>query len=198
MLLLGFALGVLHAFDADHMLTVTALSARGGGQNATVRYAVLWALGHSGLLLLVAGAVSLLRWSLPPALTHGAELMVGVMLICVGAAAVARFFKGDPQRAENFRTLRERIPFAIGMIHGAAGSAAVLALIPMTFYQPLASLAYVAVFSCGVLVAMLGVGFVFERMQRLIDRVSSVVARAMRLSVGLSAFVMGAYWLRTV
>ncbi|MCK9543827.1 MAG: hypothetical protein M0R03_17550 [Novosphingobium sp.] len=190
-LLVGFTLGLLHALDPDHLITVASLSARPDANDATLRYAALWALGHGGLLVAIAAAVMLLGWTLPEALPAGAEWTVGLILIGVGASAL--WLRHPPHGKRS--NLREKAPFAIGLIHGLAGSAAMLALIPVTLYRPAAGLAYAIVFSFGVLVGMMGFALVLDRVQHGLAARVPALQRAVRLTLGIGAIGMGAYWL---
>jgi len=187
----GFALGVIHAVDPDHLMTISALSARADSHRATLRHAAMWALGHGGLLIGVASAVMLLGWTLPAALPAGAERSVGAILIVAGLSAVWLRHPPHTHRAG----LRERAPFAVGLIHGLAGSAAMLALLPATLYGPLAGLAYAAIFSGGVLVGMMGFGLVLAGFQQRIGREAPKVHRFGQVATGLGAIGMGVHWL---
>lgn len=190
-LLWGFGLGLLHALDADHLMTVASLSARTDSRGATLRFAALWALGHGGLLVAIAAAVFLLDWTLPEALPAGAERTVGVILIAVGASAL--WLRHPPHGSP--RTLREKAPFAIGLIHGLAGSAAMLALVPATLYHPALGLAYAVIFSAGVLAGMMGFGAVIGRLQHGLTQAMPQAGKFARIVLGIGAIGMGAHWL---
>lgn len=187
----GFGLGLLHALDADHLMTIASLSAREKARGATLRYAALWALGHGGLLVVLTGAVVLLGWALPEAVPAGAERLVGLVLIAAGASALWLRHPPHGRRA----SLREKAPFAIGMVHGLAGSAAMLALVPAALYSPAAGLAYAVVFSAGVLAGMMGFGLLLERARiGLLDRMPRL-QRGVEVGLGLGALGMGGWWL---
>ena len=52
----AFALGLVHALDADHVMAVSVFATRGHGTAQGVRAGLRWSLGH-GLVLLAAGLV---------------------------------------------------------------------------------------------------------------------------------------------
>lgn len=81
---LGFALGLVHALDADHVMAVSSMATSRPDKNRTWLTSLLWSLGHSGLLLGVACVVIPLGLVIPPAMSHVAEALVGVAMIALG------------------------------------------------------------------------------------------------------------------
>ncbi|MEK6650701.1 MAG: RsmD family RNA methyltransferase, partial [Bacteroidota bacterium] len=81
----GFTLGCLHAFDADHIAAVSALASRTRRAVAAMRLGITWGLGHSFVLLVVGGTIVMFRLSVPTAAQEWAEILVGVLLIGLGA-----------------------------------------------------------------------------------------------------------------
>lgn len=188
----GFTLGLVHALDPDHLMTVSSLAARENRRTATVRFAALWALGHGGLLVAVAAAVVLLGWTLPAVLPESAERAVGLVLMAAGASAL--WLRHPPHGAR--RSLRESAPFAVGLVHGLAGSAAMLALIPASLYHPALGLAYAVLFSLGVLGGMLGFALALDRGRHEMFRHSPGIAKGFRLALGTASIGMGLYWIQ--
>ena len=82
-----------HALDPDHVLAVSSLAVRKSDRPGAraVAYAVQWAMGHGGLLLLVAAAALFLHRELPTPLPYWAERLVGVILIATGLSVCWRF-----------------------------------------------------------------------------------------------------------
>ena len=74
-LVLGFALGLVHACDADHIMAVSALSLRRAGTRLRppLRHCLRWALGHGGVLLVLCLALLALDLQLPPSMMVLAE-----------------------------------------------------------------------------------------------------------------------------
>lgn len=81
---LAFALGIKHAFDADHLVAVGNLLTRARDVAHSARLSLWWALGH----LLTAGAISLLLFygksTFWPGFVSRLDVLVPVMLIAVG------------------------------------------------------------------------------------------------------------------
>jgi ABC-type nickel/cobalt efflux system permease component RcnA len=144
-LVLGFLLGMRHATDPDHVVAVTTIVAQQRSLARAARTGVLWGIGHTATILLVGGAIVLLKVQLsgiPARLGLSLELAVAVMLIVLGLLTLA----GNDRRVTE-STAR---PVTIGFVHGLAGSAAVatlpqVALIP----DPVWAVGYLAVFGAG-------------------------------------------------
>lgn len=213
-LILGFSLGLLHAFDADHIVAVSSLSARKRGGKAGVLYALKWALGHGGILMLVAIAALYFRWQLPEFIPYSAEKIVGVILIVAGLSLFWTLHRqrvqlkvhrhGDVVHAHlatvdtatgGKAVAHDHTPVLVGIVHGLAGSAPALALIPATLYQPWLAAGYVLIFSLGVLTGMVGFGLLLGRGQRFLLQRSPALFDGSRLLLGLCATGLGVFWL---
>jgi cytochrome c biogenesis protein CcdA len=183
-LALAFGLGLLHALDADHILAVSSLASgqRDGARRAR-RLCLRWALGHGAILLLLGTLAWSIGARLPDGVSHYAEALVGLMLVGMGLwvlrdlrrralrldahhhAGLPRHIHwraGDGGHADHGATL-------VGALHGLAGSAPLLALIPLATQTSLLSgLLYLGLFSLGALLAMLLfgglLGLVFTRL----------------------------------
>ena len=91
LILLGFSLGLVHAFDADHVMAVSVLSNTRPGLRKTLRHCAHWALGH-GFILISAGLLLFgLGIAIPESLVWLAEVSVGVFLIGMGLFCFWRF-----------------------------------------------------------------------------------------------------------
>lgn len=167
--MLGWVLGARHAFEPDHLVAVGTLV--GGGERAVRRGAALgalWGVGHTTSLLVVATVLGVLGARLPDRLAVVFEVAVALMLIGLGARAVRRGMtvgksaKSEPAEghsrlrvARDGRTssLRWR-PFAVGVVHGLAGSGALAALTLAALPSSTERLLYTAVFGSGSVVGM--------------------------------------------
>jgi high-affinity nickel-transport protein len=163
-LALGFFLGVRHATDSDHVVTVTTIVARARSPLAALSVGALWGLGHSATILLVGGAIVVFGWVIPPRLGLSLELSAAVMLIVLGlmnlTSALARRdneLRAQPAAAGSIllgsrASLR---PLAVGVVHGLAGSAAVALLVLASIKSAHLGLVYLAVFGTGTVAGMM-------------------------------------------
>ena len=88
-LALGFGLGLVHAFDADHVMALSVFASRGRGASDGVWAGIRWSLGH-GLVLIVVGLVLLvLGRAMPPSFSVVTERGVGFVMIALGVWAMA-------------------------------------------------------------------------------------------------------------
>ena len=182
-------LGALHAFDADHLAAVTAFIVRRPTVRAALTFAIHWGLGHAATLLLVGVISTLFSLALTPDIETAAELAVGTMLIGIGVWVLAGLARGrlllEPHRHEGQAHTHLHRPehsrstsdvsghsaFWVGALHGLAGSAGLLVIIPVTMLTSTwAVIAYIAAFSLGVTTAMAGyalaIGGIFGRVSR--------------------------------
>jgi hypothetical protein len=86
----GLLLGMQHATEADHLAAVASLASRERSLKYGVLHGVAWGIGHTFMLLLVAGALGVLGWVISPLLAGRMEQVVGVMLIVLGIAVLRR------------------------------------------------------------------------------------------------------------
>jgi High-affinity nickel-transport protein len=91
---LGFALGMRHATDPDHVIAITAILTRERRLGAASRTGLVWGLGHSLTVLLVGCAIIVLKIQIPVRLGLTTEFAVAVVLILLGLPAAAALARG--------------------------------------------------------------------------------------------------------
>lgn len=214
-LVLGFGLGMLHALDADHILAVSSLSLTGRGPRPAWRFCVRWALGHGAVLLIAGVLVFLAGYAIPAAWSDYAEGVVGLVMIALGLWVLVdlrrrrlhlHFHRHDglPAHAhwhahrrdlDHSHTASHRHGHGatlVGALHGLAGSAPLLALLPLARSEAgWLGLFYLLTFSIGVLLAMLLFGGVLGRLMGWLDRRGTVWLQRLRLLVALAAIAVG-------
>lgn len=177
-LALGFGAGVLHAFDADHLAAVAGVSGR--DDRRSMRFAMHWGLGHGLAVIVIAGAVLLGGAQVPERFSAAAESLVAWMLIAIGAMTFYHLWRQHWCNASPESAPRNTI--LVGLIHGSAGSAPLLAVIPMLGYaSPLLGMLHVLLFNLGLLLAMMAVGAAIAR------GVASVTGHKPRLHLSFQA-----------
>lgn len=220
-LITGFGLGVVHAFDADHVMAVSALSSRKPGVARTLGYSLRWALGHGGVLMVAGCLLFGLGLQLPEALVHWAEAGVGLLLIGIGLMCFWRFraqrvslvshrhgdlehthfqvaghAHGDNQRSTHREVTDRHGPVMVGILHGLAGSAPALALVPIvTQGQFSVAVTYLLLFSVGVMLAMCMFGLGFGGIQAWLRHRSVRAFQISRYLVASGSVGLGSYWL---
>src|SRR5690554_5493586 len=177
LLALGAGGGLLHALDADHILAVSTVAVSGDASRRRIlRTAFNWALGHGLSLALVTLVVLGFGLAVPETLSSAAELLVGAILVAVGLSLLRGLWRGELRfsahrhsglpthvhlhdaahlPASDRRDAGDHRPVLIGIIHGIAGSAPLIALLPLVIKAEfvLAGL-YILLFTLCVAAAM--------------------------------------------
>lgn len=211
-LLAGFAgvvQGARHALEPDHVTAVATVMVEAPSQRRGMFYAGCWGLGHASMLLLVGGPLVVLRVDLPGSLTTALELAVGAMLVWLGVRTLrrARAERDDhAQNAENARNAsvppvrsaepvltRGRRPFAIGVLHGLAGSGALAALIALGSPTMASGLACLALYAFGTVVGMVALAALAGPVLARAGRLPSVATLITQLA-GVTSILVGIAW----
>ncbi|MFN4142231.1 urease accessory protein [Aestuariivirga sp.] len=179
----GFLLGLQHALEADHIAAVASIAAGKKGFRPILRHGTLWGLGHAVTLGAFGGAVYALKLELDERLAAGLEFAVGVMLVLLGARLLYTLLKarihfhvhrhgtgevhfhahshaGDVRNhalsahAHAHPETSWGRSLAVGMIHGLAGSAALVALAASSAPSLPLGLAFMLLFGLGSIAGM--------------------------------------------
>jgi len=209
LLILAFGLGLLHSFDADHIMAVSNLASGRRGVKTNIYFCLRWAGGHGLTLFIVGLFVFVLGISLPEKLSLYAERTVASILIVIGLYVLVdvwrrrihiHFHQHDdlPSHAHwhSHAKLKSHqhshTAVFVGMLHGLAGSAPLLAIIPVTLSaQPMAGFLYLIIFSLGVIVAMLLFGGLLGFFSNLVISYSEKIFRLIRTVLGVGAIGVG-------
>jgi hypothetical protein len=153
--LVGFALGMRHALEPDHLTAVCTLVGDRPGARRGVVLGACWGAGHLLALLAVGLLLGMLQARMPPRVAATLELTVAVMLVVLGIRAMTRartVAPPQPARAERRRMVLRTL--LVGVVHGLGGSGALTALVMAELPSVGGRVAYVALFGSGALVSM--------------------------------------------
>jgi nickel/cobalt transporter (NicO) family protein len=152
----GFLLGVRHACDADHVVAVTSILDRTRGLGAALRVGALWGLGHTVTLIGVGVAMILFGVTMPESAATVTDLVVAAMLVVLGLNALRRKASSRVEAASRRpRGLLRAV--AIGVIHGLAGSGALVLLTMSEIRSRVGALGYLALFGAGTVLGMMAI-----------------------------------------
>jgi hypothetical protein len=213
-LLLGLVIGLRHAMEADHVAAVSTILA---SSDRKLRRApilgALWGLGHTATLFVAGLIVLLLAISIPEKVSGTLEFGVGMMLVFLGATTLTGFKAGKFLQGMFKRHTHQHIhvhedtgvvhshehdhhdhrhghkSIIVGMIHGMAGSGALLLVVLSTINSVPLGLAYIAIFGAGSIASMaamsalIGLPFVKARHLKL-NLALRYVAAAITLAIG--------------
>lgn len=184
-LLFGFLLGVKHALDADHVVAVSTIATGNRSLRRSCAIGFCWGVGHTTVLLIAGLAVLGFHLAIPHDVARVFEAGVGVMLIGLGLSVgwtllrervhVHAHTHDDGTGHLHVHSHREGrghthlhryqleyTSLAVGMIHGLAGSAALLLLVLSTVRSLTDGMLYILVFGAGSIAGMVLLGAVLS------------------------------------
>ena len=214
-LAIGGLLGFRHAFEPDHLAAVSTLASRPGGRLwSAARLGLIWGLGHTVTVGVVALLVLVLGVQLPARLWPAAELVVAGLLVLLGAMVIWRYARGrwhmhghahtaaarhfhlhshagDPTHAHAHAILDARRSLGFGIAHGLAGSGAIAALLVAAVPDTMSRLVYFAAFGSGTVIGMLGVSLTLSVLVRLAADRGARWATILHLGAAAGSVVAG-------
>ncbi len=208
--LYGALLGARHALEPDHLAAVSTMAAHGSSRTDVLRVSAAWGAGHASLIILAGILLTSLGLQIPAYLAGRTDTLVGLALIVVGAWTLAGVRRdrihvhphahgtqpahmhfhvhphetghdAHPQPPAWLR--RPLTAYAIGTLHGVAGSGAAATLAVLVAPSRGTAVVYLLSFGLGSLVGMVAVG-AFAMWP--IIRISSRGPRARQLVQGLA------------
>jgi ABC-type nickel/cobalt efflux system permease component RcnA len=212
---LGLLLGLRHAFEPDHLAAVSTLATRQGRLLDACRLGLAWAVGHTASVGAVVGAIILFGLSLPQRFSPAADFLVALLLIGLGGSVIVRYARGrwhlhahahrageEPHvhlhshahdaahqhahpRGDAGRSL------GFGLLHGLAGSAAILVLLVAAAPTRGAQLTYFLAFAAGTTIGMLCVSFTLAGIVRLASGRATRWATVLHLGSAAVSTVVG-------
>jgi ABC-type nickel/cobalt efflux system permease component RcnA len=177
-LILGLGIGLRHALDTDHLAAVSAIVSERKNWFSSLLIGGLWGVGHTASLLLAGMAVILMKFDIGK-YEKPLEFCVALMLIALGANVLYKLARGGrmhlhghshaghmhvhphlhddkPEPANSHHGLKLSLrPVIIGMVHGLAGSAALMLAVLATIKSTALAFAYIIIFGVGSIGGMM-------------------------------------------
>ena len=221
-LLLGLIMGMRHAIESDHVAAVASLAAGESGRGRIMRLGAIWGGGHALTLFAVGVVFVAFDWGAPEVFSGWLELAVGVMLVALGADLVRRVVserihfhahrhRGLKGPVQHFHAHAHATPhtdavhhahrhgarltwraFIVGMVHGMAGSAALVVLVLGTVESLWLGIGYMALFGLGSIVGMAVLSLTISVPLRLSARSMTWAYNGLQGAVGVWTLVLGA------
>ena len=212
-LLIGLLLGLQHAVEADHLAAVSTIVSEKKSLLSASIVGGFWGLGHTISLFAVGVLVILLKIQIPEGFETTLEACVGVMLVFLGVHAIWKLFGAKRFHAHTHsHGEREHIHFHthesenagshhrfgprsifVGMLHGLAGSAALMLLLIPTIPSPTVALAYILIFGVGSIVGMMAMSFLIGLPLHFTANRFNLINTIIRLSAGVFSISLGAF-----
>ena len=211
LVLLAYALyeGLFHAVEADHVLAVTNIVSQRDKVRPALMDGIYWGLGHTSTIFLIGIIMIMLKVNIPDSSFSYFEAAVGLMLILVASYRLYIFFrdvhihkhKKEHAGVNNHSHIHvhpkgdklHKTSYGIGLVHGLAGSGALVVLVMTQINSIASSFLYLVIFGIGSIVGMTLVAGVFSIpfSKRLIN--SKVLRTILVLISSLLCFAYGCY-----
>ena len=216
-LLLGLLTGLRHSMEADHIAAVLSVvaSSHKNIKRASMLGAI-WGLGHTMSLFVAGLVVLLLAVNISETISNRLEFGVGIMLLFLGFTtltgwSIGKFFKGLRHQKSSHKHIHHHQgnivhshghihdnehkhghkSLIIGMVHGMAGSGALLLIVLSTINSIPLGLAYIVIFGAGSIGGMVGVstlmGIPFVKLSN-----SAKISIALRYAAAITTLAIGA------
>lgn len=157
-LLITLYAGFTHAFETDHLLAVGNMVTRRNSIKLSLKDGMYWGLGHTTTILLIGLLALIFRVNLPETYFRYFEATVGLMLVALGIYRLWLFFKNKKGRIHDHlhpHSHPHKLAYGVGLVHGLAGSGALVLLVMAQINEPFGGMLYLLLFGLGSVVGML-------------------------------------------
>lgn len=224
LMMFGFLIGMKHALEGDHIAAVATLTADGGSFRHALKQGAAWGLGHTLTLFAFGALVIVLDASLPERFAHWLEFTVGAMLVLLGLDLLRRVVRdrihfhvhghgggeihlhahshrGEAGHSRHRHRHASGVPLRalfVGLMHGMAGSAALLLLTASTIQSPWLGMVYIAVFGLGSMAGMAAFTVVIAVPLRASAKGLTWMRNGFQAVIGVATIVLGALTMAAV
>ncbi|MFC4768081.1 sulfite exporter TauE/SafE family protein [Effusibacillus consociatus] len=212
-LTLAFGLGIKHAIEPDHVIAVSTVASQTKRLRNASLSGVFWGIGHTATLFGVGMVFIRLKNEIPEKWAMSLEFLVGIMLVYLGITSLLSYNKkkihvhvhehggvahkhfhsheqvgshDHPHHGVSY--LKSMI---IGLIHGLAGSAALVLWTMSEVKSVWEGAVYILVFGAGTVIGMLlsttmiGIPFVLSAKKTDINHVLSRIIGGVSTAFGI-------------
>lgn len=172
----GFILGIKHALEPDHIIGVSTIAGQSKNLWKSAMAGVFWGIGHTSTLFIIGMILISLKVTIPDKWAMSLEFLVGVMLVYFGLSAIyskKRATHSELDHGEQKNKVQGQLAYRksllMGVIHGLAGSAAMILLTISTVNNAWEGALYIFIFGAGTVISMLlfstiiGIPFVMSK-----------------------------------
>ena len=211
-LVIGFVLGLQHATEADHLAAVSTIVSEKKNLFTASLVGGLWGIGHTISLFVVGLLVILLKFQISESLEAKLEACVGAMLVLLGLNALRKLFQASKVHVhshehdghkhvhihthgqEGAEPSHHRLSprsVVIGMVHGLAGSAALMLLVVPTISSQGLAILYILIFGIGSIGGMMAMSFLIGLPFHFTAGRFEILNRGIRLVAGVFSLCLG-------
>jgi len=176
-LLLTIYAGFTHAFEADHLLAVSNIVSQRDHIWSSIKDGIFWGLGHSSTIILIGVLMIIFKVGISEHSFHYFEATVGTMLVGLAVYRLIKFFRNSKVvihhhthshgagkhkhihihygGVQHSHQHTHSLAYGVGLIHGLAGSGALVIIAMTNIKSPAEGVLFLVVFSLGCIVGML-------------------------------------------
>lgn len=203
---LGFVLGLGHALNADHVAAVSTIAGQTKSLKKSSSFGAIWGMGHTAALFLIGSVILIFRLAIPDNIALSFELLAGFVLVILGMDVLRKIIRDDVHvhRHEHHDVTHKHFhrhkespshdhrhkSFLVGMVHGLAGSAALMLLVLMTVNSTLQGFLFILIFGVGSTLGMLVTGAVIGLPFKFTAR-SGRINGSVKTAAGIISVVLG-------
>jgi sulfite exporter TauE/SafE len=215
-LALGFILGIKHAIEPDHVIAVSTIASQSKKLWHASLAGVFWGIGHTLTLFITGVILILMKGQIPDKWAMSLEFLVGIMLVVLGIKTIISFKNihihhhhhdgddhkhvhshensGQHSHKHHHRNASYLQSTLIGLVHGLAGSGAMVLLTMSTVESIEEAAIYILIFGAGTVIGMLffttiiGIPFVLSNKRKTISRPLGIIT-------GVISTVFGLYYM---
>ncbi len=163
-LLFAAVIGFGHAFEADHLVAVSNIVTKRDKLYLAIGDGVFWGLGHASMILLIGLIMIAGKVAIREDVFVYLEALVGLMLISLGIYRLFQYFRHKNRHKNRIdhdhhhlmdHHKHHHLAYGVGLVHGLAGSGAMILLVMTEIQGSINSLLYLIIFGVGSIVGML-------------------------------------------
>jgi high-affinity nickel permease len=164
-------LGFTHSFEADHLLAVSSIVTKRNRLILAMKDGIYWGLGHTSTIFIVGLVIVLGKMMISEStpIFDYFETLVGLMLIGLGIYRMKKLYKFKQHLATHHTHThihdasdKHHLAYGVGLIHGLAGSGAVILSAVTTMKSSFETLLFLLIFGLGSMVGMFLASGVFS------------------------------------
>lgn len=193
-ILFAGAVGFGHAFEADHLVAVSSIVSRRNSFWLAIKDGMYWGLGHTSTIFLIGVLIISFRMTFLSGYLGYLEGGVGIMLLILGLYRLYQLWQYIYHLYQHEYGLNHthshpllmdhsdhhHLAYGVGLVHGLAGSGAMVLLVMTEIRDAIPSLAYLLIFGLGSVAGMLVASGLFSL------PFSRALVQSWRLQVGLT------------
>ncbi len=174
--LLTIYAGFTHAFEADHLLAVSNIVSQRNNIRLSLKDGIFWGLGHASTIFFIGVLMIIFKLGISAQYFHYFEAVVGFMLIALAVYRLFKFFRGKKivfhshehqHSGEQHKHLHlhvggkqkhqhpHSVAYGVGLVHGLAGSGALIVIVMSQMKSALDGLTYLLIFAMGCVGGMM-------------------------------------------